>query len=509
MRKLKQIDYIKKNIFLGYIHKVVTIVLEFILRTFFIKYLGKEVLSLNEVFINIIQVLSITEFGLNNIMSYSFYKPLAENNEVKIVKLINFYKKIYHKIALGIFLFGVLIIPFLNKIINIETVSTLKVILMYILVLVDTSISYLFIYKSVLLQSDQKKYILLKYEILFNIIRVSLQIFSLIVWKSIIFYFIFKIVFRIITNFKISSFVDKNYIYLKANKSLNLTSEEKIKIFKIIKSGIIYKLSSILMNSTDNIIISVICGTIWVGYLSNYNTIITGVASIYVIFFSALTSSIGNIFYTTNINTRKKIFEKLVFISNWLGIVLAICFNSLANEFINIWLDKKFLVTQDIVLVRSILLMLSCSLQPLFSFREVLGLYQRTKYIILISALINIILSVVLGDKIGVLGVLLASIISIVTTYFWYEPYIIYKEYFSKKVINYLLKRINDFFILFLGLYIFYKLSSKYLFYSQNIYMWLMKGVIIFFLANIYCFIFFLGRKEMKEIKEYLKKIKK
>ena len=90
MRKLKQIDYIKKNIFLGYIHKVVTIVLEFILRTFFIKYLGKEVLSLNEVFINIIQVLSITEFGLNNIMSYSFYKPLAENNEVKIVKLINF-----------------------------------------------------------------------------------------------------------------------------------------------------------------------------------------------------------------------------------------------------------------------------------------------------------------------------------------------------------------------------------------------------------------------------------
>ena len=55
----------------------------------------------------------------------------------------------------------------------------------------------------------------------------------------------------------------------------------------------------------------------------------------------------------------------------------------------------------------------------------------------LIAAIENIFLSIIMGKYMGMSGILFASAISRLTTYFWYEPKLLFKEYFEEKVRNY------------------------------------------------------------------------
>lgn len=108
----------KKNVLFGYLNKSIQMILEFVSRAFFIKYLGENLLGVNGVFYNVIQLLSLAELGMNNVVSYSFYEPLARNDEIKISALIRFYKRIYNGIAATVLTIGLLLFPFIEKIVN-------------------------------------------------------------------------------------------------------------------------------------------------------------------------------------------------------------------------------------------------------------------------------------------------------------------------------------------------------------------------------------------------------
>jgi peptidoglycan biosynthesis protein MviN/MurJ (putative lipid II flippase) len=50
----------------------------------------------------------------------------------------------------------------------------------------------------------------------------------------------------------------------------------------------------------------------------------------------------------------------------------------------------------------------------------------------LVATIENIVLSIILGKILGIAGVIFASAISRLTTYCWYEPRLLYREYFDR-----------------------------------------------------------------------------
>ena len=103
--------------------------------------------------------MSLADLGLTTAMAYSFYKPLAENDEGKITALVTLYRKIYNVIAFLIAIIGLLLVPFLDYVINTDThIPNLR--LYYLIALFNTVISYLFAYKQSLITADQKFYII-------------------------------------------------------------------------------------------------------------------------------------------------------------------------------------------------------------------------------------------------------------------------------------------------------------------------------------------------------------
>lgn len=417
-----------RNLISNFVQKTFSLVLTFISRTVFIYVFGVELLGINGLFTNILSLLSLADLGFSTAMSYSYYKPIAEHDYLKIAALNRFYKKVYLVIAVGITVIGIALIPFLEDIINLPG-EVEHLYIYYLLTLASTVVSYLFVYKTTVLYANQQGYVVAKYNMIVNALSLIIQIICMLLFKNYILYLVITVFFNLINNLYISRVADKRFPFLK--QKAQISSKDKKDIFSNLGSVFLYKVSSTLMNSTTNIIISKLVGTITVGYYSNYLTVINMISGYVSMSFTSLTASIGNLIVKDSKEKQFQIFKEIQIISAWFCIVISSCVYALINDFITVWIGEEFLLDKYTVLAIGINFFLTCILNPIWIFREAAGIYRKTKYIMLICAGLNVGIAIVMGHYWGLFGILLAGPISKLLTYIWYEPIVLFKEFFN------------------------------------------------------------------------------
>ena len=176
-----------KNISFGLVAQLVQMLLGFVSRTVFIRYLAVEYLGVNGLFSNILSLLSLAELGITSAIVFSLYKPLAERNEQKLAGLINFFSKVYTRIALIVALIGLCLLPFLDKIVenpSPEIADSLYII--YLLFLFNTVSAYFMQYKLSLFHADQKSYVISKNNTILFLFQNLSQILVLVVFKNLL-----------------------------------------------------------------------------------------------------------------------------------------------------------------------------------------------------------------------------------------------------------------------------------------------------------------------------------
>ena len=152
-------DYSIKNSISAVISNFLSFLLAFISQAIFIRILGAEYLGLNGLFTNILTMLSIFELGIGNAIVYKLYKPVSEKKAEDIKSLMLFYKKAYRYIAFCIFLFGIMLVPFIKNIVGTVTID-INIYVIYLLFLLSTLTSYFMTYKRNLIIANQKNYII-------------------------------------------------------------------------------------------------------------------------------------------------------------------------------------------------------------------------------------------------------------------------------------------------------------------------------------------------------------
>ena len=304
-----RVSKIVYNLTTGIIFQLITMVLNFISRTYFIRFLGVEYLGLNSLYTNILTILSLADLGINNVLMFSLYKPLHLKNFDRVVSIINYFKKVYLIIAFIIGALGLILIPFLDYIVNLDDkIHNYK--LYYILILINTVSSYLYIYKSILISADQKKYILNNFNSVFILIKYSFLIMVLYIFNSFFLFLLIQNIYTIISNIIISSKANKLYPFIK-NRSINLDKLEKKVISNNVKTMLMYKIGGVILNNTDNIIISILLGTVAVGYYSNYLIIVFTITGFTNILMSSLISSVGSLINNASKEYILKTFNSL------------------------------------------------------------------------------------------------------------------------------------------------------------------------------------------------------
>lgn len=243
-----------KNFNLGAVSQVVNTLIMFFVRTVFIKTLGEEYLGVNGLFTNILTVLSFAELGIGNAIIYSMYKPISEDDKSKINGLLKLYKKSYTIIGIIVISIGLLIAPFIKFLIKDSPNISENLILIYILFLANTSLSYFFTYKKSIISAHQKEYVINNYRIVFHLIKGVLQILFLLLTRNFILYLLIQILCTLLENISLSRKANKMYAYIKNKEKTDVSKEEKRQIFKNVKALVVYKFrfSNIKWNRQHN-----------------------------------------------------------------------------------------------------------------------------------------------------------------------------------------------------------------------------------------------------------------
>lgn len=487
-----------KNSMIALICQSLLILLKFSVQTVFVKMLTKEYLGVNGLFANILTILSFTELGIGNAIIFSMYKPIANNDNEKVKSLMQLYKKAYTIIGMIILVLGLMIIPFMDFFIKERPNINESLTFIYILFLINSVISYFFTYKKSIISAYQKEYIITINNLVFNIIRAIVQIGILLLTHNYILYLIVQIIATFAENLMISIKANKMYPYLKDKNIEKISDGETKGIFSNVKHLFIYKIGSVILSGTDNIIISKIIGLVEVGLYYNYNLIINSVNTVINNAISSITSSIGNLNATGDIEKSEEIFFQIFLISVWIYGFLSIALLILINPFIEIWLGTDYLLNYITVLA----IVLSFYVDGIrfagYTYRTTLGLFEKSRYVPIIAAIINIILSIVLGKIMGISGIFFATAISRLITTTWNDPYLIYKYKFKKSPRKFFKKYIIYFIIVILN-YIICNLLLN-LVNINGLVGLITKGIICTIICNFVFLIAFFKTKEFKEI---------
>lgn len=446
-----------KNYIMSSLGAFLTVVFNFISRTVLIKTLGNDYIGINGLFTNVLSMLSLAELGVCTAIIYSLYKPLQENNREKIKALMMFFKRVYLVIGFVIFIAGVCLIPFLPDIIkDYDRLKNLRinVALLFLLFLFRTTSSYwFFAYKATLIRADQREYVLKPYEFMIQFSATLVQMVVLILFRSYIAFICVGISMTLAQNLIYAAKTNKLYPYIKEKPLEKLDNSESKEIFKNCYALFIYKINSVVTNAAGNIITSAFLGIASVGIYSNYFLIISGVRTIAAKLYEAISASLGNLHACGDIEREEMVFKSVNFLTFVVYGIMAVGFSVICNDFIIAWIGEKFIVgstklfNTGISISFAVLVGIEVYLfgMNLFlsNFRNAMGLFQQGKYRPVFTIVINVGITLALINVIGIPAIVIATIISSLATFIWYDPLVIYKNSFKKSTIGFWLKNLQ------------------------------------------------------------------
>ncbi|WP_310377809.1 oligosaccharide flippase family protein [Flavobacterium sp.] len=479
-----------KNISFGLVSQLIQMILGFVSRTIFIKFLAVEYLGVNGLFTNILSLLSLAELGIGSAMLYALYKPIAEKDHRKMAALIRLYGKIYTVIAITIAFAGLLLIPFLSTIVqNAPEAIARNLVIIYLLFLFNTVSSYFFSYKLSLFQADQRSYVISKTNTVVFIIQNLTQILVLIWFRNFILYLVVQTFFQLIGNLIISYLVHKYYPFLSQFKNEKVDQITKKEIISNIKSTALNKVGGLIVNNTDNLILNYFSGLVMVGLLSNYNLLTGLVLGLIMQVFAGLTASIANVNATESHEKKIETFNVINFANFWVFGLASIFMIVLLNDFIELWIGTKFVLSFSVLVALVFNFYIYGMQNAVWSFKSTLGLFKQGQYLILLTALLNLVLSFILGSYFGLLGILIATAIARLLTNAWYDPYIIHTLALQLNPIKYFKKYLKYLILLLVSLVLIYCIS--YFLHFSIIINMILKGLLCLIIPNIIIYLFF------------------
>lgn len=450
-----------KNVSSQAINLVIISVLNFIYRAFLVKYIGIEYVGLNAALLNIVALLSLTELGVSQAISYFLYKPLKNKDNLEIRTILKFLRKIYLIIGIVNIVMAMIMVLFIDDIIKLSgNITAENLVFFFLLYAISSIIPYFFSYKRILIIADQKNYEILPRITLIKFFDITIKVIILYFFKSYLFVLISQVFFVIIENIVVNRYIGIRYKNIFYNDNCHdISCSDKGDIIKKIKSMFFHKLGDLSLNSTDNIIINHFVGLSSLGVFSNY-VMLTGLITTFIsVLFNSITSSVGSLVTEKNKENINSFFVFVYKVSTFLFIYASVCFYFLSNDIISLWLNKSYFIDDSTKLLMSISLFLLGTRVPLNMLKMASGEVERDKLAPLIQACINLILSIFFAYYWGVKGVLLGTIVSNILVPMWVQPYIVYKYILNLNVKNYYFlfgKTISSAIICFITIYYLY-----------------------------------------------------
>lgn len=390
--------------------QLVALVSGFIIPKLIITKFGSNVNGLVTSITQFLAYITLLESGFGPVVKATLYKPIADNDKKQIENILCSTERFFRVIA-GIFviyLIGLSIVyPFIVNT-EFEFIYTMSLVL-----IISSSIfvEYYFgmTYK-LYLQAEQKTYIISIVQIIgyvFNVIAVIVLV------KLNCSIHIIKLVSGII--FVLRPIVQK--IYVKKKYNINLKNANKEFKLKQKWDGLAQHIAAVVHGNTDITLLTIFTPIEEVSVYSIYYMVIQGVKALVQSLTSGIDSAFGDMLAKNEkdqLNERFKIYEIFY---HTINTILFTCTISLIIPFITIYTknvsDVNY-IRPEFALLITIAEFICMTRMPYISLVYAAGHFKQTKKGAWIEAIVNLIVSIVLIKKYGIIGVALGTLVAMI-----------------------------------------------------------------------------------------------
>lgn len=414
----------------------------FVVRKAFLVYLPVELLGVEGLFSNLVGILSLAEMGISSVISYNLYREIAAGNQNEINILLNIYRYVYAAIGGLVAVVGIALFFFLPFIVQDTSVDWGYIQLVYAIQIATVLISYFLAYKRTLLTADQKDYISIRIDTYCSVANNLFRIIAIVAFQSYVLYAVSALFFNFLANVLIVRRVNRSYPYLR-NISVSLEEMRERKFFKDIKNFLVHKISYIVYNSTDMIVVSSILGLRIAGLLANYVLIQTSVYSILYKVLQGVIPSIGNLVYDADKEHVLRVFRTLDMAYYFIGGYMACLYVIVLQPFVRLFFGEDFLLPTEYVILMSINVFLGMQFENVYNFRATYGNYERDRIFMILSAITNLVLSIILSFQYGVVGIMAGTIVGFLFILYG-RVYIVFRFILNRPIMPYLMHHLRN-----------------------------------------------------------------
>lgn len=437
------------NILFSVISQSILMVTGFVLPQIILSFLGSEVngflSSVNQIF----TYLDLLRAGIGMAAMQVLYKPLKEKNEDEISNILSTSKAYFNRMGLIYFACVVVVAAGFMLWGNIG-IAPIQVFLCVLFQGMTGCLSFSCIgYFTDLLRAEGRNYIILIVQTGGTILTQVLEIAVLVVTGDIV-------AMRAMTTAVMVIEVILFWVYRKKNYQwLNLKKKPDYGKLKNRYSYLIFHITSLICTSTDTVVISFFCGFKMASVYAVYNLITYAVNCIINTMYSSTSFLLGQS-YQDGLKEFTKTHDIYFFAYTTLTASLFTVCSVLMKPFVNIYTAN----VDDIQYIYPGLAMLFCVIQLLTSCKNVgditinVGGYARNVvWRAILEAFINLSISIVLVNYIGIYGALIGTIIALsyrLIDVMWFSNRMVLKRSMRKNA-SLLLRNLMIFFVISFG----------------------------------------------------------
>lgn len=450
------------NISTSVLCRLITIALSIVVKRMLIFACGNEVNGLNALFLSLIGFLSVAELGVGSAITFCMYKPIVDEDHNKVAALYHLFQKVYMIVGAIMLVGGLVMTPFLPHFAKDYTQLNVNMYLSFVLILISIVITYVFGAKTSLINAYKDNYITTAIASGSTVLVYLLQILVLWLTKSYIWYLGCRIV-AAIAQWLITEYIarKKHGAILKIDEK-TLDAETKTQLTRSIKAMFMHKAGNFLVNTVDSLVISFFVGVIALGKYSNYTSLQTAMEGMLFLVFSSLTSIFGHLYAEKTKETTMKYFERMHLLNYVIASIFYLGYYAVIDNLIEIFFTESLVIEKSISFVIALNGFVQYMRQSVLAFRDATGAFYNDRWKPLVEGFVNIVLSIAFVKLIGVVGVIVATIITNLLICHVVEPYVLFKNAFCQSPKRFYFNNYGKILIFILSMLVFNTLLQSH-----------------------------------------------
>ena len=426
-----------KNAKVGAFFFILSIFIQFFSRKIFLDFLGDEFIGLTSTLRSVLGFLNLAELGIGTAIGYALYKPIFDDNHDEINKIIALLGILYKRIGLFILGAGIIVSLFFPIFFGDTEFSLTLIYYVFFSYLVSTLLTYFMNYHMMLLEADQKGYVVQVYFQSFNIIRLLLQAAIAYYYQNLYLWILMEVLFAIFLSVVLRIKVKQHYPWLIIN------SKERASIIKsypdVIKKTkqlFIHKMGAFVKDGTDNILVYALVSLQSVAFFGNYQLIFMKLTGLIKITFAGTGAGVGNLVAENDKDNINKVFWEMMALQFFIAGFFSLAIYYLISPFIILWVGEKYILSDAIILLMIGNFFISLVRSPVQHFQNAYGLFSDT-WAPGVEIILNLIISLIFGKLYGIFGIMLGTFSSLSVIVMFWKPYYLYSRGFKTSVWKY------------------------------------------------------------------------